>query len=298
MSHHPVVLVTGSSGNTGKEVANHLLQHFHDKVQVRVQVRSKDKGAEFEKKGAHVAVFDWNHPTELEAALHGVDRLWLTGPNPQKNDQPFDRINLAKKVVDAAKKAGVKFVVLGSVLGSEYEAITFGKEFRELERYIEASGIQWSFLRMGAFTENALGSKGAFEHGIYPQALGKTGSFAPIATNDIGLAAATILAHPDPHVGKAYALTGPEVLNGEQQAEAVGRVLGKPIKYVDADKAEFAKALEPYFATYQVQGMLELYHLFETGGAAFASKDFETITGKQGTKFEDRLRQLHQWGAF
>jgi len=293
----PVVLVTGSTGNTGKEVANHLLQNFQDKVQVRVQVRSKDKGADFEKQGAEVAVFDWTNSVDLEAALKGVERLWLTGPNPQKNDQPFDRINLAKKVVDAAKKVGVKFIALGSVLGSEYEAITFGKEFRELEKYIEASGIQWSFLRMGAFTENALGSKGAFEHGVYPQPLGKTGSFAPITTNDIGLAAATVLAHPDPHVGKAYALTGPEVLTGEQQAAAVSRVLGKAIQYVDAAKADFAKAIEPYFATYQVQGMLELYNLFETGGAAFVSKDFETITGKVGTKFEDRLRQLHQWGA-
>jgi len=269
------------------------LNNFKDSVVVKAGVRSKDKAQDLEKSGAILVETEFNN---IEKDLHGVDSLWLTAPNPQKTDKAFDRINLAKKVVDAAKKAGVKFILLGSVFGAQNESIVFEKEFRELEKYIEASGISHSFVRMIAFTENAVGSKGAFEHGVYPQPLGN-GSFSPVSVVDVGLISATILANPEKHKGKHYDLTGPEVLSGEQQAAAVGRVLGKEIKYVNSDKEETVKIFEAWFAPYQARGLVELYGLYEIGKGARVSPDFKNVTGKEGTKFEDRLRQLHQWGA-
>jgi len=289
----PIVLVTGANGNTGKEVTLALLNHFKDSITVQAGVRSKDKGQDLEKSGAILVETDFNN---AEKSLHGVERIWLTAPNPQKTDKPFDRIILAKKVVDAAKKAGVKFILLGSVLGAANESFVFEKEFRDLEKHIEASGIPHTFVRMIAFTENAIGSKGAFEQGVYPQPLGN-GSFSPVSVVDVGLISATILANPEKHKGKHYDLTGPESLSGEQQAAAVGRVLGKEIKYINSDKEETVKIFEAWFAPYQARGLVELYGLYENGKAVHVSPDFKNVTGKEGTKFEDRIRQLHQWGV-
>ncbi len=115
-------------------------------------------------------------------------------------DKVYDRTNLVKKAIDAAKVAGnkspflkrgkvgsiflmretqkgedavppikwffclgVKYIVFGSAAGAQHEAITFGKEFRDAERYLEASGITFTILRMAPFVENILLSKGVWQ---------------------------------------------------------------------------------------------------------------------------------------
>jgi uncharacterized protein YbjT (DUF2867 family) len=291
----PLVVVNGATGNTGKAVALHALEH-KDKYDVRVVVRSEEKGAEFKAKGAQVVVADWDDAEALKNAQQGADSIWVTPPNPTKQQKAYDRINSAKKVVDAAQTAGVKHILVGSVAGASYEAVTFGKEFREFEKYVEASGLDYTHFGMAAFIENVIGSKQALENGVYPQPLGK-GKYAPVSIEDIGEAAAHVWLDIAPHKGKTYTLTGPESLTGEEQAAAVGRALGKEIKYVDADPVETENVLKTFMADYQAAGMIELYNLFQTGATDSPSPDFKTITGKDGTTIEQRVSQLHQYGV-
>ena len=53
-----------------------------------------------------------------------------------------------------------------------------------------------------------------------------------IDTRDIGEFAARILENPRPHTGKVYTPTGPESSSMAAAADALGRVLGKPVSYV------------------------------------------------------------------
>jgi len=151
-----VVAITGANGNTGKAVARALIsiapQHT---IKVKIGVRSKDKAAEFANtNGVEVVEINFDNHAKAVAALSGVERVWITPPNPAKNDKAFDRINTIKKAIDAAKAAGVKFVLFGSAAGAEYEAILFAREFREAERHLEKSGLPHTLLRMGVFVEN------------------------------------------------------------------------------------------------------------------------------------------------
>jgi glutathione S-transferase len=162
------VLVTGANGNTGSAVARALLQHAQKlKIRVIVGARRPDTLNEFVSKGAEARIVDFEDPSGAISAMRGVDAIWITAPNPAKTAQPYDRTNLAKKGIDAAKAAGVKFVLLGSVAGAEYEAIMFGKEFRDLEKYLESSGLGYCHLRMAAFAENVLMSQGSFAQGVW-----------------------------------------------------------------------------------------------------------------------------------
>jgi len=184
---------------------------------------------------------------------------------------------------------------VGSVAGAEYEAVVFTKEARALEKYVEASGLQWTFLRMGFFVENLLGSQAAFKQGVYPQPIAK-GSFVPINVSDIGVAAATVLVNPTAHAGKAYLLTGSDSLSADQQATVLSKVLGTEIKHVNPGADNFRKALNGHFAPYQIEGLLELYAFFETNGASTPSPDFEKITGRKPTSYEQSLVNLKTWG--
>jgi len=291
-----VVFVTGANGNTGRHVANALL-HVAPKhnLKVKVGVRDKAKAKEFADKGAEVVELDFERHEQTVAALKGADRVWIAPPNPAKHHKAFDRTNLAKKAIDAAKAAGVKFVLFGSAAGAEYEAITFAKEFRDAEKHLEKSGLQWTFLRMGPFVENILGSQHAVSNGVYPQPLEK-GVYAPVSLHDIGEIAAHILADPAPHVGKAYNVTGSQALTGPQQAAVVSKVLGREVKHVNPGADGFRKALAPYLAEYQIEGLLELYAFFENVGAQ-PSPDFEKVTGRKPRTYEESIAALHKHGA-
>jgi len=291
-----VVFVTGANGGTGRHVANAVL-HLAPKhnLKVKVGVRNKDKAKEFTDKGVEVVEIDFDNHEQAVAALKGTDRVWITAPNPAKNQKAFDRTNIAKKGIDAAKAAGVRFVLFGSVAGAEYEAITFAKEFRDVEKHLEKSGLAWTFLRMAAFVENVVGSQHAISNGVYPQPLSK-GFYAPISLHDVGDIAAIILADPAPHIGKAYTVTGPEALTGPQQAAAVAKVVGRDVKHVNPGPEEFKKALAPYVAPYQIDGLLEMYAYFENVGAQ-PSPDFAKVTGRKQRTYEESIAQLHKHGA-
>ena len=294
----PTIAVLGASGNTGKPTVNNLLQS-KDKFNIRVIGRSKDKLAEFEKNGAEIAIASEFSEEALVPALKGVDRLWFTAPNPALTDKAFDRTNLAKKAVDAAKKAGVSFIVLAGVRGSEYESIVFTKEFRDLERYIEASGIPYAGLRMGAFVENVIGSKQALDNGVYPQPIATDKPFSLVSVEDVGaFSAAVLTAGPEKYKNQYFDLTGGDSLSTQQQAAALSKALGKEIKAIQAPDEEFKKALTGVFAPYQVDGFIELYGVFAQGLAAATDNDtFKKVVGRDYISYQQRVTDLHNWGV-
>ena len=71
------------------------------------------------------------------------------------------------------------------------------------------------------------------------------GRHAPIAAEDQARVIAAILAEPSAHVGKTYPLYGAKELSHDEIAEAVGRVLGNPLRYEHVSMDDFARLLGP-----------------------------------------------------
>jgi len=289
----PTILVTGASGNVGREVATHLISLAKDKnFKIRLGFRDMKKAEMFQKQGVEIVPLDFNNQESLQTALTGVERLWLTAPNPHKDHTPFGRINLIKGFIDMAKKMGVKFIVFGSVLGAEQENGIFAKEFRDAERHIEKSGIPYCFLRMGMFLENVLGMKKMIqEKNCICQPLG-TGEYCPISVSDIGLMSTTILMNPEPHKNRAYAVTGCESVSGEKMANSLSKILGRQIKYTDMNRNEAINMWKSQMAEYQAMGLSELFDLIQKGTLRTPSTDFEKVVGKKPILFEDRVSQI------
>lgn len=139
-------------------------------------------------------------------------------------------------MVDLARAAGVRHIVdLSGEPDSWWGAIATA---------VEGSGIAWTHLWPGDFMENT---------GMWAQQIRETGvvrepdpdaASTPIAMDDIAAVAAVALTE-DGHLGRAYALTGPEKLSRAQLSREIAVALGREIGFVSATREETVRALSP-----------------------------------------------------
>jgi NAD(P)H dehydrogenase (quinone) len=293
------VLVTGASGNVGRAIAESLLAMAPQwRLKVKIGVRNHEKVQDLIYKGAQPVIIDFEDSASLAEALTDVDRVWVTLPNPaREGSHPFDRARLTMNVVDAAAQAGVHFVLLGSVPFADLQKTLFQKEFFLAETHLKNSQLNHAVLRMGLFMENALALKRMIANGVLPHPLGAA-SYCPVSVADIGEAAATILANPARYTNETFTITGPESVSGIQMAAAASRALGKHVSYLNAPpKAIYQVFGDVGMPEWQVGGILELFDLFRMGIANTPTNDFEIITNKKGTSFEQCVSHLRSVGA-
>src|SRR6516164_8430456 len=102
-----MILITGASGNVGKEV---LKQAAGLGIKVRAAFQTARKAATAPS-GVEIATVDFNQPETLQAALKGVDKVFLVGPPAQ------NLVALERKAVDAIKRSGAAHILKLSEMG-------------------------------------------------------------------------------------------------------------------------------------------------------------------------------------
>ena len=125
-----------------------------------------------------------------------------------------------------------------------------------------------------------------------------TKQYTPVAVGDAGKAAAVVLADPSKHINKIYNINSDRHTFGDVAA-AFSEALSKEVRYVqvpyDAAKQAFLKLLPEW----QVDGVLELYRLIDSGSPAtnyHNTSDFTTLTGEKPTDLKTWVSQVA--GAF
>ncbi|MFD5157020.1 NAD(P)H-binding protein [Streptomyces hawaiiensis] len=213
----PRILVTGATGKVGGAVVSQL--HAAG-VPVRALVRGE---ADFPE-GVQAVRGDLGDPASLDTALEGVDSVFLVWP--------FLSAEGASDVIDAIGKRARRVVYLSSAgVGSEEEpgeAITMFHT--ELERLIEASGLEWTALRPTGFASNTLG---------WAEAVRTTGAVrAPLARlarpliHEADMAAVAVQAlTTDALLGARPLITGPELITQERQVALIGEAIGRPVRF-------------------------------------------------------------------
>jgi len=262
------ILVTGASGNVGREVVKSLLAMG---AAVRTTVLDAEDTGKVPGEDVEKVLFDFSKRETWAPALTGIERLFLMRP-PAIGDVA----QYVNPVVDAAQAAGVQQIAFLSLLGVNPRTPHW-----QVEQKLLACDVPYTFLRPSFFMQNlnTFYGEGIRERDeIYlPAGRGKT-SFVDV--RDIGAAAAVVLTQPG-HAGKAYELTGPEALDYYQVADIFTRVLGRRIVYTRPTPAEYARRLreQGFPAEFiQVQGML--YFPVRMGWGAKITPEMEQLLGR------------------
>lgn len=285
---HKTILVTGATGTVGKEVAIQL--SMTDDIRVRAGVHSIIKGENLKRlPDVEVVEMDFKDKNSLHAAFTHVDKVFMV--TPFTNDQ----VEMAKALVDEAKKADVKHLVKLSIINADAEqGLILARWHREIEQYIEASGIPFTFLRPSSFMQNFINYDAASikNEGRFYHSTGH-GKIACVDVRDIAAVAVEVLLGSG-HEGKVYELTGPEAISNQDAAQIIGDVTGMPVQYVDvpADAARNAM-LEKQMPEWMVNAMLELESACSEGRFSDTTDTVQQLTGRPPHSFRQFVKD-HQ----
>ena len=273
------ILIIGAAGNNGIATIESLVTKHNSRTKVRAAVRSAEQATQLTEKypSIETVLIDLDKAETLTAAFQGVDKVFMIPGNVAQREMH------SKNAIDAAvQAASVKQFVYFSVVGAEYESILFGKQFRGGEKYLERSGLNWTHLRTIFFQDNFFGWADGIKQGSLYFGV-RDGRFAPLNIADIGEIAANILTTSG-HDNKAYNITGPELLSGEDMAAVFADVTGTDVSYVSpTEKQTLDSLLSTGWPKWQAKGMLELFELFASNQAAIVSPDGEALLGRPMT---------------
>ncbi|QMI06637.1 SDR family oxidoreductase [Citrobacter sp. RHB25-C09] len=232
-----MIAITGATGQLGQHVIESLLNTV-PASQIVAIVRNPAKAAALSQRGISVRQADYNDETTFTAALQDVEKLLLIS-----SSEVGQRASQHRKVINAAKRAGVKFIAYTSLLHADRSPLGLHVEHVETEKMLAESSIPYALLRNGWYTENYLASApAALEHGVFIGAAGE-GRIASATRADYAAAAAQVIG-TEGHAGKVYELAGDESWTLGQLAAELSKQSGKNVVYQNLSEADFAAALK------------------------------------------------------
>jgi uncharacterized protein YbjT (DUF2867 family) len=204
-----MIVVVGGTGRVGRQVVTQLTESGRP---VRSVSRGLDPGGL--PPGAEAARADLADPASLESHLQDAQSLFLLWPY-------------------------VSRIVYLSAQPADDQPDSF---WALVERAVEESGVDWTFLRPTGFAANTLMWADQIRSGdVVRWPFGAAGR-ALIDERDIASVAVRALT-TDGHAGARYVLSGPEVLTQAEQLAAIGKAIGRDLTWEELPKQAAVEAL-------------------------------------------------------
>jgi NAD(P)H dehydrogenase (quinone) len=255
------IAITGASGQLGR-LAIAELKTKVDPGQIIALARKPEAVADL---GVASRAADYTAPETLGPALAGVGTLVLISSNDFN-----DRVGQHRAVIAAASAAGVRHVIYTSILKGDASPLMLAADHIATEAALRESGLAYTILRNGWYTENWTGSlPAALGAGAMIGSVGE-GRVTPAARADYASAIAAVASGTE-HEGKVYELAGDDAFTMAEMAAEVSRQTGKTIPYNDLPPEVY-------------QGILESFGL--PAGFAMALADSDAKAAK-GALFDD-----------
>jgi uncharacterized protein YbjT (DUF2867 family) len=276
-----VNLVTGATGKVGREVVRQLSVAG---LPARALVRDPLRATPIRLPGVEIVVGDLARPETLGPAFSGVDRLFLLSPADP------DQVSLQGNAIEASRRAGVQRIVKVSLAGGPDAGTQIGRWHWATEKQIEASGIDFTFLRPSLFMQQTL---------TYAPSIATTGSFsAPLGTGAIALvdtrdvaAVAVAALTEEGHARRIYDLTGPSALTFDEIADEISRAIGKKVAYVHVPPEYARKQMQAAgLPRWLAEDMLTLFAACREGYGADVSTTVKDVTGQRPRSFREFAR--------
>jgi uncharacterized protein YbjT (DUF2867 family) len=268
-----MILVTGATGNVGRELARALAERGEP---ARAVARNPD-GASIPA-AVDVAAADLAAPETVGPALAGIRKVFLLGGFASPG------------LLQAVRDAGVEHVVVLTsrcvVGGRPDNAIT--RMWLDAEATVRDAEIPWTVLRPSGFHSNALRWLPQLEQGDVVRAPWPDVPIASIDPTDIADVAAAVLTETG-HEGAAYALSGPEALTPGRQVATLAGVLGRPLRYEPLSDDEARTQMEADTPAPLIEGFFRFFTDGEYDDSVVVGS-VDAITGHQPRRFDQWAR--------
>jgi uncharacterized protein YbjT (DUF2867 family) len=267
-------LIIGGTGIVGRHVLSQL-----SALGMQIRVLARNPGAVCMLPQVEVVRGDLTLPETLDGCLDGIDAVFLVWTAPAAAVAP---------ALERITKHARRIVYLSAPLKTAHPLFQqpnpLRAMFEQIERLIETSGVQWTFLRPGMFAANAL-SWWAPQIRVgdvvrWPYLAAPT---APIDERDIAAVAVRAL-REEGHAGAEYVLTGPESLSQFEQVSAIGRVIGRSLRIEEMSPDEARRELLRIGPLVAVNMLLAAWAA-AIGQPAHVASTVEEITGAPARTF-------------
>jgi uncharacterized protein YbjT (DUF2867 family) len=230
-----MILVTGATGNIGREVVNLLLSGGEKVVAI---TRHPTTAALPD--GAQVVGGDPSRPQTLTKALGGVEAILIS---PRALGDATAGAATAELLALAVKQGAPRVVVLSAVTveyGGGYQR--FAAAFKAVEDAARASGLPWTILRSTDYASNALAWAPQIRATGKVQGAYGDGATSTIHTRDV--AAVSALALTDAaHAGHTYVLSGPQSLTQRDRVRLIGEAIGRELRWEEISPQQVREAM-------------------------------------------------------
>src|SRR3954449_4897850 len=153
------VVIAGGHGKIALRLEQ-LLSERDDRV--RALIRDPDHSIDVERAGAEPVICDLEREQDLSRFVEGADAVvFAAGAGPGSGPERKRSVDLggAVKLIDGARRAGVRRYVIISSIGAEDPAAG-GEQMRpyleakaEADRRVADSGLDWTIVRPGRLTD-------------------------------------------------------------------------------------------------------------------------------------------------
>lgn len=216
-------LVTGATGSLGRRIVRQLREEAQE---VRAFVRLSSHFSELEDRGAEIFIGDLKCERDIIKACNGIQ--YIISSHGGNDAQALDyRANI--DLIDQAVAQNVEHFVFISVLGTDrgYQDSTTFKAKREVEKYLIASGLNYTILRPSGFANNLIPLAERFrDTGIYFSIGEQQNRTSIVSTDDlakIALASTQI----EGAKNQIFAVGGSDIIKREDIPRIFGRIFNQ-----------------------------------------------------------------------
>jgi uncharacterized protein YbjT (DUF2867 family) len=295
---HPILITGaagGTQGSTGHLVASSLLEKG---IPVRALVHKLDARSDgLRAKGAEVIEGDLLNPASVQSALRNVKRAYFTYPVAD------GLLEAATIFAAAARDAGLELVVNNSQFQGTpgdpaFRDLRYAPSFRNLQHRLADRIFDWAqvgavHLQAPPYYENvrALVSQSVATQSTAFLPWGEDKTVIPlVAAEDVSRVAATLLASTETPNQSVYPLVG-ETPRVKEIIEALGRAVGRPIRYVPITDEQWANAVKERINPHALDHLTHLWQYFRKGEERFQATDaIRLVTGHDPQTLEEFFR--------
>ncbi|WP_190808922.1 NAD(P)H-binding protein [Flagellimonas sp. S3867] len=267
-------LIIGGTGKTGSKVVKRL----QDRSQ-NVRIGSRNA----------TIPFDWDRQETWKAALHGMDKVYITFQPDLAVPGALQAIEGLTKI---AKRSGVKKLVLLSGKGE--------REAELCEQVVIHSGMDYTIIRANWFNQNFSESflLEPIVNGFValPQAEVKVPF---VDTDDISDVAVETLLNEE-HNGKIYQLTGPRALTFKEVVNEIAEVTGRNIAFTPIALPAYTEILKREGVPADYVWLIDYLFSEVLGNPSTSeiSNDIEKVLNRKPIDFSDYVKETAATGVW